>query len=315
VAVRPRATHEERMVDLNSLVIFAKVVEANSFSEGARRLKLPLSTVSRRIGELEAELGVRLLERSTRKFRLTSIGEQLLAHAQQSAELSDAVASVVSYQTDTVTGTLRLSAPPSISDSVLAPVIGAFQAQYPEVQVLVLVTERPIDHIHEGVDLAFRVGPIKDSALVAHRLLTYRHRLLATPAYLERTRPPESPDDLLEHRILSFAHNLKPQRTWNFFQADGPKQVALEIQPYLSMNDYAGLSAALLANVGIGDLPPIVQPRLVREGLLVEVMPKWRFGTFNLSLLQVNRQLPNHVGLFKRLAVEMVPRLFPDLPT
>src|ERR1700737_2880744 len=130
------------MADLNSLVVFAKVVEANSFSEASRRLKMPISTVSRRIAELEDRLGVRLLERSTRGLRLTEIGTEILDHAQRSAEISEAIDNVVSSQFSNGSGKCRLSAPPSISDSLLAPLVGAFQAAYPEVRVDIFVTDR-----------------------------------------------------------------------------------------------------------------------------------------------------------------------------
>src|SRR5437762_7785470 len=129
------------MSDLNALLIFAKVVEANSFSEAARRLKMPISIVSRRIADLEDQLGVRLLERSTRSLRLTDVGSEVLEHAQRCAELSGAVDDIVSSQLSNVSGTLRLSAPPSISDTLLAPLIGAFQQRYPNVSVQIFVTE------------------------------------------------------------------------------------------------------------------------------------------------------------------------------
>jgi len=141
---------EKTMTDLNSLTIFAKVVEANSFSEAARRLKLPTSTVSRRVADLEDQLGVRLLVRSTRSLRLTDVGSEVLEHAQHSAELSEAVDNIASNHLSNVSGTLRLSAPPSISDSLLSPMICAFQASYPDVRVQIFVTERFVDHIAEG---------------------------------------------------------------------------------------------------------------------------------------------------------------------
>ncbi len=178
------------MADLNSLTIFAKVVEANSFSEAARRLKMPTSTVSRRVADLEDQLGVRLLERSTRSLRLTDVGSEVLEHAQHSVELSESVDNIASNHLSNVSGTLRLSAPPSISDSLLAPLVSAFQASYPDVRVQIFVTERFVDHIAEGIDLGFRVGMLKDSTLVARRILTYRHQLLASPAYLEKCKPP-----------------------------------------------------------------------------------------------------------------------------
>jgi DNA-binding transcriptional LysR family regulator len=192
------------MTDLNSLVVFAKVVEAKSFSEAARRLKMPISTVSRRIAELEDQLGIRLLERSTRGLRLTDLGAEILEHAMRSAELSASVENIISNQLSDVSGTLRLSAPPSISDTLLTPLVVAFQASYPGVRVEILVTDRFVDHIGEGVDLVFRLGALKDSSLVARKILTYRHQLVASPAYLKACKAPQTPQDLLDHRLLAF---------------------------------------------------------------------------------------------------------------
>src|ERR1700743_2963606 len=137
------------MTDLNSLAIFAKVVEANSFSEAARRLKMPISTVSRRVAELEDRLGVRLLESTTTHRRLTELGAEVLDQAVRSAELSDNVENIISNRLLDVSGTLRISSPPSISDTLLAPLIVAFQASYPNIRIQILVTERYVDLIDE----------------------------------------------------------------------------------------------------------------------------------------------------------------------
>ena len=302
------------MADLNSLVVFAKVVEASSFSEAARRLKMPVSTVSRRIAELEDELGVRLFERSTRSLRLTELGAEVLEHAARSAELSEAVESIVSNRLSDVAGTLRLSAPPSISDTLLTPLVTAFQSSYPNVRVQILVTERFVDHIAEGVDLAFRLGALKDSSLVAKRILSYRHQLVASPAYLKDSRLPKNPEDLLKHRLLSFFH-WKPNSSWVFVHKSGRQKDTLAFQPFLSMNDYSGLAPALVAGSGVGDLPPIVQPELIRTGKLIEVMPDWRFLTLDLSVVHLgNRHISKPCRLFKEFAAQMAPTLFPDLP-
>jgi DNA-binding transcriptional LysR family regulator len=303
------------MSDLNSLKIFAKVVEAKSFSEAARRLKLPTSTVSRRVADLEEQLGVRLLERSTRSLRLTEVGSEVFEHAQHSAELSEAVDNIASNHLSNVSGVLRLSAPPSISDSLLAPLVCAFQASYPHVRVHVFITDRIVDQIMEGVDVAFKVGEqLKDSSLVARRILTYRHRLVASPRYLEKCKPPQKPQDLLEHRLLAFSF-WTPTNTWNFAHANGKRKETLTFQPFLAMNDYAGLASALLTGTGIGDLPPLVRPELLRDGQLVEVMPRWRFCNFNLWLIHLgNRYVTRPVRVFKEFAAQMAATLFSELP-
>ncbi len=302
------------MADLNALALFAKIVEARSFSEAARRLKLPVSTVSRRIAELEDELGVRLLERSTRSLRLTDAGSDLLSSAQRSAELSDEVGDIVSEHRTTVSGVLRVASPPSIADSLLAPLAVAFQEAYPEVRVQMFSTERIVDHVSEGIDLVFRVGELRDSSLVVRKLLTYRHQLVASPEYLARHKRPRTPQDLLRHRLLAFSF-WTPRNTWTFAHRNGEDRETLTFEPYLAMNDYAGLVHALLAGRGIGDLPPIVQPELMRSGRLVEVMPPWRFRNFDLSLVHLgNRHMPAAVRAFKEFAVGMVPGMFPKLP-
>ena len=302
------------MMDLNALVVFAKVAETNSFSEAARRLGIPVSTVSRRVAELEDQLGVRLLDRSTRNLRLTDLGSEVLEHALRSVESVETIQNIISNQRSSVRGTLRLSAPPSISDTLLTPLVTAFQASYPEVRVQILIAERMVDHISDGVDIAFRLGALKDSSLVALKLLTYRHQLVASPVYLEKCNPPENPQDLLRHRLVAFSH-WKPESSWTFLDANGKGEQTVTFQPYLSMNDYVGLTTALLAGGGIGDLPPVVQPGLMRDGRLVEVMPNWRFRALDLSLVHLgNRHMPRPLRLFKDFAAQMARTLFPSLP-
>jgi DNA-binding transcriptional LysR family regulator len=301
------------MTDLNALIVFAKVAETQSFSEAARRLNMPISTVSRKIADLEDELGVRLFERSTRSLRLTDVGADILSEAQRGAEVSEAVESIVSNQLSEVKGLLRLSAPPSIADSLLAPIINAFQASYPGVRVHLLVTDRYVDHIVEGVDLSFRVGKLKDSILIARTILTYRRRLVASPDYLAQHGPVEKPTDILNHRLLAFS-SLTGEHSWTFRKGEESKTVRFE--PALAMNDYAGLAESLASGSGICDLPPIVRPDLIQSGKLVEVMPDWHLQVEPLSMVHLgNRHIPRPIRLFKEFASQMAARIFPDLPT
>jgi DNA-binding transcriptional LysR family regulator len=305
------------MIDLNTLVILAAVVEAHSFSEGARRLNMPLSTVSRRIYELEDELGVRLIERSThstRSLRLTEIGREMYEHAKASVELSSTVSAVVDDQLTTVAGTICLSAPPSISETLLAPVINAFQALHPAVRVHVLVTAQVVDPIVDGIDLMLRMGKLKDSNMVARPLLRFRHQLVASPIYLAQHGHPVAPQDLPQHRVLAFAHWKRDYR-WTFYHVNGVETASVAFQPFMAMNDFAGLTPGLLAGAGIGIISPIVQPGLIHDGRLVELMPNWRAETYDLSVVHMgNRHMPRIVRLFRDFICEMAPAMFPDLP-
>lgn len=302
------------MADLNALLIFAKVAEMRSFSEAARRLHMPISSVSRRVAELEQQLGVRLLERSTRSLRLTDVGSDVVEHARRGAEAGEAVDQIILDLGASVSGLLRLSAPPGLSESLLAPVIAAFQLANPDVCVQVLVTERATDPAVDDVDLGFAVGPLKDSALIARRVLTYRHQLLASPEYVARHAPPEHPRDLLAHRLVAFSRGARDDH-WGFARADGTDEEELTFRPRLSANDYAGLAAALLAGAGIGELPPVVQPGLLRDGRLVEVMRDWRFRPVDLAVVHPGGPyVPRAVRVFKEFVVRMAPLLFPTLP-
>lgn len=302
------------MANLDSLVIFAKVVESGSLSGAARRLGMPVSTVSRRIAEFEQVLGVRLLERSTRSLVLTDLGKEVYEHAVRSVELGEAIECVASNHLSDMSGVLRLSAPPSLSDALLTPLVVGFQKCYPNVRFQILVTERYVEHIADGVDLVFRVGALRDSSLVARRLLTYRNRLVATPAYLKHRGAPGKPRDLLTHRLLAFSH-WKPDSTWCFVHENGRDRQTLTFAPFFAMNDFAGLAPMLLTSCGIGELPPVVRPDLIRAGKLVEVMPHWHLQTCDLSLVYPGkRHISKPCRLFKEFAIDTAPLLFPDLP-
>jgi DNA-binding transcriptional LysR family regulator len=150
---------------------------------------------------------------------------------------------------------------------------------------------------------------------VARKILTYRHQLVASPTYLANCKKvPQKPRDLLDHRLLAFSF-WKPLNVWSFVHMNGNGKATLSFHPHLSMNDYAGLAVALLAGTGIGDLPPLVQPELLRAGKLVEVMPKWHFSVFHLWVVHMgNRYITRPVRVFKEFATQMAPKLFPALP-
>jgi DNA-binding transcriptional LysR family regulator len=300
--------------DLNALSIFATVVESNSFSQASRRLNVPISTVSRRVAELEEELGVQLLKRSTRKLSLTEIGAEIFEHARHAVELGGAVNDIVGDHLAALTGTLRISSPPSVSDSLLAPLIAALQEAHPQVRVQVFITERLVDLVSEGIDVAFIVGPIQDPALVSHTILTYRHQLLASPRYVNEHGSPGAPEELLEHPLLAFSF-WRPENTWSFVNAGNGETRSISFRPYMSMNDYAGIAPRLVDGAGIGEIPPLIRPELVRDGHLVELMPRWHFPYFHLKVVHhAGRYVPRVARIFTELATRLAPALFPSLP-
>ena len=289
------------MLDLNAFALFAAVAHAGSFSEAARRLGVPVSTVSRRVAGLEEDLGVRLLERSTRRLRLTDIGAEILGRADQGLEAFKAIEMVVTNQMDEVKGTLRLSAPPSIGASFLAPLLTSFRASYPGVRFETLVTERRVDLISEGIDVALRVGPLVDSSLIARRLVTYQVRLVASPSYLEQHGVPTHPSELEHHALVSFASwSAKPK--WSLVREG--ETIVIEPEPWLAVNDYQSVMAALVAGAGIGELPDLVAPQALSIGDLVQVLPDWSTAEHTLFAVQLsNRQASRLVRLFNEFAV------------
>ena len=302
------------MADLNALMIFAKVVEAKSFTEAARRLDMPVSTVSRRVADLEEEFGTRLLVRSKRAVSLTDEGERLIEQARALADINDAVDEARARGRTDASETLRISAPPSISDTVMAPLVAAFRASFPDVGVKVFVSGRIADDFPDGVDLQVKIGPRRSPERGRQRLITYRHQLVASPGYLQNAGPLASPRDLLAHPLLAFAFP-GVETTWTLTEIGGSRRETLRFRPYLAISDYAGLTSLMLADGGVGDLPPVVQPELMRDGRLREVLPGWGLPVFDLCLVHPpDREPSGAMRAFEAFAADMLPQLFPELP-
>ena len=297
------------MIDKNAMALYVKVVENNSFSVAAESEGMPVSTVSRKIRELEKALGVRLLERSTRRLRMTEIGQDYYERCRRGLEEFETANLMVSDQQAQVSGRLRLSVPPSLSDVVIVPLIEAFQALYPNAIVNCLVTDRHVNHIEDGIDISFRVGDLKDSSLVARRLLRYRSVLVASPGYLERAGTPSHPNELPLHGLVAFSR-WDPAVTW-VLENNGETH-KVNVQPRIAINDYAGVQSAVINGLGISEIPQILCGPDLQYGRLVEVMPKWQFAPVTLSAVYPsNRNLSRLVRLFKDFCVERIEALVP----
>jgi len=236
--------------DLNDTLIFVKVVEHGSFISAAKALRLPKTTVSRKVQDLETRLGAQLLHRTTRKLGLTEAGNVYYEHCQRIARELDEAESAVGQLQGGPRGWLRFTAPYSVGITWIAPLLGEFHARHPEVRVEMLLSNEPVDLIDREIDVALRGGNLPDSNLVARRLAVFRTQVYASPHYIERHGEPVHPDDLLHHRTLAMQKSLRNgQYFWPL--NDGERTNDYRIDPVLVANDPGALTGALICGEGL----------------------------------------------------------------
>lgn len=257
-------------MDLNEIVVFARVVQAGSFSGAARRLGMPKSTVSRKVAELEERVGARLLQRTTRTLGLTDAGRAYAEHAARIVSEIEAADTVVSRMQAAPRGLLRMTAPLSLA--TLGPLVAEYLARHAEVQVELVCTDRAVDLVEERFDLAVRAGPLADSTLVARPLGAMRSLLVAAPAYCKRHGTPKTPADLARHACIAFGAGAQRDR-WTLHAGD--EQLAVRITPRLTVNDFPMMRDAARAALGVAWLPRFVVADDLRARRLLRVLPAW----------------------------------------
>ena len=261
----------EATMDLNEMIVFARVVQTGSFSGAGRALDMPKSTVSRKVAELEERLGSRLLQRTTRKMNLTDVGRTYYKHcARILAEIQEAETSVSDMQAKPH-GLLRISAPTNFG--FLGPITSAYLKEHAEVQVEVVCTDRVVDLIEEGFDAAIRVGRLADSSLISRSLGQARDVLVAGPGYLERRGQPESPEELNAHECLLYG-SREPRGVWELRSDAGTRTVSLRSR-LVVVNDLDLLHEAALTGLGIALLPAHRCVDDLRSGRLQRILPQW----------------------------------------
>lgn len=264
------------MTDLNAVAMLVQVVDLGSFSRAAAQMNMPVSTVSRKIAELEQSLDVRLLERTTRRLRLTEIGHEYLALCRRGLGDLTAAQALVTDRQQQLTGRLRISVPPTMSDLVVLPLVSRFRERHPGVVVNCLVTERHVDHIADGVDLSLRVGDLADSSVVCVTVSQHRPRLVASPRYLASLgHETLEPADLADHVQVAFSRWERPL-LWRLQRDD--QWLEIKPAPWLVVNDYAAVLRAVLDGCGISELPSFIAAAALSNAELVEPLAPWRFG-------------------------------------
>ena len=261
--------------DLNDLYFFAAVVEHGGFSSASRAIGVPKSRLSKRVSQLEDGLGVRLLQRTTRKFVVTEAGERFYRHCQAMlAEAHAATEDAVSLGGEP-RGLVRLSCPVSLTQSLLAPLLPAFLARHPQVQLRVLSSNRRVDVIGEGFDVAIRVRDKldTDAELVARSFGPKRVVLVASPAFVEQYGEPRAPQDLAVLPVLSiFEH--EGEQTWELYDR-ACARTTVTVRPRLLTGEFPLLIEAAVRGVGIAWVPESACTQELRSGKLQVVLPDW----------------------------------------
>ncbi len=258
------------MFDYNDMVLFVKVVENGSFIEASRRLGVPKSTVSRKVAELENTLGVLLLQRTSRKLKLTDTGQAYFDRCVALVAGIEEANLAVTTEQPTPRGSLKVSAPITLGTHILGPWLMEFVQLYPEVELDVELTNRAVNLVEEQIDVTFRVGGLKDSSLIARKLWPAPYRLCANPSYLKRHGIPHVPKDILQHTCI----RIRYTSTWSFVSPTGELETILP-SGRIVVNDVTLACQAALAGQGLVYLPNIFVADYFKNEDLIPVLDDW----------------------------------------
>ena len=295
-------------VDLNSMAVFARVVEEQGFSAAARRLGLSKSAVSKHVAQLEDRIGAQLLQRTTRRLRLTDVGAafyercaRILAEAEE-AELA------VSHMSAAPRGTLRISAPVSFGIRYLGAPLAEFASKHPQLRLEIVLNDRLVDMVDEGYDLAIRIGKLADSSLIAKRLCAMPMYVVAAPDYLAQHGTPEVPADLQRHNCMLYSLSTTGD-VYHFRQED--RDITVKIDGTMRANNGDILLEAVRQGVGIAFVPAYLCGCDLRSGQLVELLPTFRAAPGAISAVYP----PNrHLSVKVRVFVDFLVAHFAEAP-
>lgn len=282
-------------MQLDDLALFVAVVDAGSFTGGAARRGLSKSAASKRVAALEARLGARLLERTTRSMRLTELGRRYYDRAQAIVRAAEEAELEVTLAQGRAVGRLRVSAPVSFGVRHLGGAIAAFVRDHPGVHVEVDLSDRLVDLVEDDYDVAIRAGALEDSSLVARPLMPSRSLVVAAPAYLDREGRPAKPSDLRRHEALLYRHQISG-RVWHF--AKGRLRRAVRVRGRLVSDSGDILAEACCAGVGVAYLPDFIVGEHVAEGRLEALLEPWCPVEASIQAVYPSRDAPAKVRLF-----------------
>jgi DNA-binding transcriptional LysR family regulator len=263
-----------KLPDFEALAIFAKVVEMRSFAGAARELAVSKATVSKAVTRLEERLGTRLFNRTSRQLALTDAGRKLAGRAAQILMDGEAAESETLAQSTAPRGLVRLAVPMTFGVKVIAPLLPEFLAAYPEVSIDLHLSDATVDLIGDGFDAGVRIARLPDSSLVARRLCDVRRYTVAAPSYLKAHGRPTHPMHLAQHRCFGYAY-LSTPGVWHYANAAG-EQATVRPSGQLRVNNGEAVLPALLAGLGIADLPDFIIRDAIDDGRVEAILKDWK---------------------------------------
>jgi DNA-binding transcriptional LysR family regulator len=272
--------------NIDDMILFAEVADCGSFTKAGVRLGIPKSTVSQRISQLEARLGLRLLNRSTRTVTLTGSGLVYVEHCRRVRAEAALATMAMSHLKDQPVGALRITCPEVTASYFMPGFLQGFSAQFPKIEIEVLATNENLDIIQERIDFAFRVGSVSGQDFIVRTISSIRRIPVASPDYLSSAAPIAYPDDLLQHRCL--VHAAYPE--WSFTK--GAKRSAIHPPAAMKSDSMGFLLQASVAGSGIALLPAYISADYRAAGALVELLQEWQVPAHQMSLIFPNRD--NH---------------------
>ncbi len=296
------------MLDLNDIAMFVQVVRYGSFAEAARRLGVPPNTLSRRIQQLESQLGTRLMQRSTRKLTLTSAGQDFHDRCAGAVDGLVAAGQALAAGGQEASGLVRVAAPADFFDFFPMEWVADFLAAHPLVKLDFVLSDAAADLIAERIDVAFRGGVLRDSGYIGRRLMTRSGGLLASPAYIAQRGEPATLQDLASHDCITPPHPAG-HTIWRLAGPGGAEE-EVQVTGRFTGNTAQALRKAALAGLGIAQLPPSMATRDEQEGRLVRVLPQYQYTGRGLNVVYPSRKhLPLAVSAFIELVMSKLDQM------
>lgn len=297
------------MSELDEIRVFVQLVESGSATRAAARLNVAISAVSRRMKDLEARLGVQLLQRTTRRMHLTEQGNFYYERCRRLLDELEETEQLVRNNARTLSGTIRVAAPVSFGVAHLAPAVAEFMFQNPEIIVDIKMSDRRIDLIDEGIDVGIRIGQLEDSSLQARKLSCSRHVVCASPDFLKRHGSPEHPADLATLPALCYSNAPRPNQ-WRYFDTNG-EPGAIDVATTLTIDNGDALREAATMGLGIICEPSFIVHSAVKYGSLVPVLTEYTWKAMDIYAVYAQTRF---VAARVRAFIEFMAARFTEPP-